>query len=72
MSTAEELREAIATYSAATTSTDRLAAYLWMVRVTRARASALGTGVKMISIAVDAKVLTLAEMAGKARTDSER
>lgn len=37
MSHAEELREAIAAYALATTPSDRLAAYLWMARATRAK-----------------------------------
>jgi hypothetical protein len=36
MSISEELREAIAAYVTAMTPIDRLAAYLWMTRVTQA------------------------------------
>lgn len=40
MSISEELREAIAAYALATTPIDRLAAYLWMARATRAARTA--------------------------------
>lgn len=40
MSIGEELREAIAAYATATTPRDRLAAYLWMARATRAARAA--------------------------------